>query len=120
MIERHTAIDRHTAPHYVWGAGCDGWRLVEQPGVLSVIHERMPPGTSEVRHSHQRARQFFFVLSGTGTMAVGDRLATLGPQCGIEIGPGESHQMRNDGDAPVEFLVISTPPAQGDRVESHR
>ena len=52
------------AEHYQWGNGCDGWHLVNQPA-LSVIRERMPPGTAEVRHLHRNARQFFFVLSGT-------------------------------------------------------
>ena len=56
-------IDKESAPHYGWGEGCDGWHLVRTPE-LSVIQERMPPGTSEVRHRHGRARQFFFVLSG--------------------------------------------------------
>lgn len=27
--------------HYVWGEGCDGWNLVDGPG-LSVKQERMP------------------------------------------------------------------------------
>jgi mannose-6-phosphate isomerase-like protein (cupin superfamily) len=31
---------------------------------LSVIEERMPPGTAGQRHRHQRSRQFFFVLEG--------------------------------------------------------
>ena len=56
-------IQIESAPHYRWGAGCDGWHLLRAPG-LSVIQERMPPATSEVRHSHGVARQFFYVLSG--------------------------------------------------------
>ena len=52
-----------SAPHYRWGVGCDGWHLVQAAG-LSVIHERMPPATSEARHRHSVARQFFYVLEG--------------------------------------------------------
>jgi len=33
-------ISKATAPHYVWGDRCDGWRLVQSDG-LSVIHERI-------------------------------------------------------------------------------
>jgi mannose-6-phosphate isomerase-like protein (cupin superfamily) len=111
-------IDRDSAEHYAWGQRCDGWHLVRQPGQLSVIQERMPPGTAEVRHYHRHARQFFFILSGTATMVLADRTETLPPQTGIEIAPGEPHQLRNDGEAALEFLVVSAPPSHGDRVET--
>ena len=62
-------ISKDSVEHYTWGDGCDGWRLVDR-AELSVIHERMPPGSSEARHYHERARQLFFVLSGTATLEV--------------------------------------------------
>jgi mannose-6-phosphate isomerase-like protein (cupin superfamily) len=108
-------ISKDTAEHYMWGDGCDGWRLVDR-AELSVIHERMPLGTAEVWHYHQVAQQFFFVLSGMATMEVGGEIHTLRAHQGIEIVPGLPHQMRNDSDADVEFLVISQPTTQRDRV----
>ena len=42
-----------TAPHYTWADVCDGWKLVDTPNP-SVIQERMPTGTQEVRHKHSR------------------------------------------------------------------
>lgn len=108
-------ISKHNGEHYTWGDGCDGWHLVRQPG-LSVIHERMPPGTSEVRHYHDHARQLFFVLSGTATLEVAGERELLGPQQGCEVPPGVPHQMFNLSDRDVEFLVISQPPTRGDRV----
>jgi mannose-6-phosphate isomerase-like protein (cupin superfamily) len=108
-------IRKDAAEHYTWGNGCDGWRLVDR-AELSVIHERMPPGTAEVWHHHRAARQFFFVLSGTATMEVGGACHMLHTQQGIEIAPGMPHQMRNDSDADVEFLVISQPTTREDRV----
>jgi mannose-6-phosphate isomerase-like protein (cupin superfamily) len=62
-------VSRENAEHYVWGGICDGWHLVKRAD-LSVIHERMPPGACEVRHYHNRSRQFFFVLSGTATLEI--------------------------------------------------
>jgi mannose-6-phosphate isomerase-like protein (cupin superfamily) len=112
-------ISKDTAEHYTWGAGCDGWRLVDR-AELSVIHERMPPGAAEVRHHHQAARQFFFVLSGTATMEVDGARHSLCAQQGIEIAPGAPHQIRNDSGADVEFLVISQPTTRGDRVAEPR
>ena len=108
-------ISKDTAEHYTWGDGCDGWRLVDLAD-LSVIHERMPPGAAEVRHHHQAARQFFFVLSGTATIELGGQIHTLHAQQGIEVAPDLPHKMRNDTDADVEFLVISQPTTRGDRV----
>jgi hypothetical protein len=48
-------ISRENAPHYVWGDNCGGWHLLQESN-LSVIEERMPPGSSEVRHFHTNAQ----------------------------------------------------------------
>ena len=60
-------VSTANAAHYVWGQQCDGWRLLAGDD-LSVIEERMPPGTREVRHRHVRARQFFYVLEGRASL----------------------------------------------------
>ena len=102
------------AAHYVWGEGCDGWHLVRAPG-LSVIQERVPPGAAEVRHSHQAARQFFFVLTGAVVLEVAGQAHALGPHTGLEVPPGVPHQLFNQGEVDAIFLVISQPPTAGDR-----
>ncbi len=109
-------ISKNTAEHYTWGDGCDGWHLVKRPE-LSVIHERMPPGTAETRHYHERARQLFFVLSGTATLEVDGVRETLSPQQALEVPPGVPHQIFNESDGDVEFVVISQPTTRGDRKE---
>lgn len=53
-------ISRSTAAHYQWGAACDGWHLL-RPEALSVIQQRMPPGSAELRHRHAAAE--FRVIS---------------------------------------------------------
>lgn len=106
---------RSVADHYRWGESCDGWHLVRQ-GALSVIEERMPPGTREARHRHAAARQFFYVLAGVLTMEVDGTRHHLAARSGIEIAPGVAHQAINESDADVEFIVVSTPPSHGDRI----
>jgi mannose-6-phosphate isomerase-like protein (cupin superfamily) len=113
----HKPISAGNAPHYQWGSGCDGWHLVKA-AAFSVIEERMPPGTNEVRHWHARARQFFYVLDGTLELEVEGTVHDLPRGCGLEISPGLAHQARNTGENHVSFLVISSPPHQGDRRES--
>ncbi|MEO8625002.1 MAG: cupin domain-containing protein [bacterium] len=106
-----------TAPQYPWGDNCEGWHLVRAAS-LSVIEERMPPGTKEVRHWHTRALQFFYVLSGTIVMEVEGKQNELTAGRGIEVPSGTAHQARNDGPGDARFLVISSPPHQGDRRET--
>lgn len=109
-----TPISTNTAEHYRWGQNCDGWHLVRAEG-LSVIQERMPPGTAEVRHRHARARQFFYVLAGRLSIEVDGTHHTLDAGLGLEIAPGAVHQVSNASEHPAEFLVISQPPSHGDR-----
>jgi mannose-6-phosphate isomerase-like protein (cupin superfamily) len=108
-------INRKNAEHYFWGKGCDGWHLVKNEE-LSVIQERMPPGTFEARHFHSRTRQFFFILSGVAVIETEGKKEILNAHEGIEISPGVMHQIFNESEEDVEFLVISQPPSQGDRV----
>ena len=114
-------VSVETAEHYVWGERqgptCDGWHLVRSEG-LSVIEERMPAGAREERHFHARARQFFYVLDGELTLEVEGREHGLGAGQGMEVPPGSPHQALNETREAVRFLVISSPPGQGDRIIS--
>ena len=107
-------ISVETAEHYSWGQRCDGGHLVKQ-AELSVIQERMPPATSEVRHLHKTARQFFLILRGAAVIEADGREHELSAGEGLEVAPGAAHQMFNRSDADVEFLVVSQPPSHGDR-----
>lgn len=113
--ESFKSISVKNAEHYNWGGQCDGWHLVQSDS-LSIIQERMPPGTAEVKHYHQKAHQFFFVLSGEATMEIGQETIRLNANEGIEIPALVPHQMRNDSSADVVFTVTSMPKSHGDRV----
>ena len=110
-------VDRRTVEHYSWGNGCDGWHLVGTAD-LSVIEERMPPGTAELPHYHRKADQFFYVLEGTLSIEIGGHESVLGPGQGVHIAAGEPHQVRNRAAVDAGFLVVSTPPSHGDRVSA--
>jgi mannose-6-phosphate isomerase-like protein (cupin superfamily) len=107
-------ISKATAEHYSWGNQCDGWHLVRN-SQLSVIEERMLAATAEVRHLHHHAQQFFYVLAGRAVMEVDGRNITLAAGEGVWIPAVASHQMRNDSEDEVHFLVISHPPSHADR-----
>jgi mannose-6-phosphate isomerase-like protein (cupin superfamily) len=109
-----TPISREIAEHYTWGGQCDGWHPLNNPE-LSVIQERMPAGTAEVRHFHHRAQQFFYILSGEAVMEIDGRFARLSAGQAIWIPVGIPHQMKNESGEDVHFLVVSQPPSHGDR-----
>jgi mannose-6-phosphate isomerase-like protein (cupin superfamily) len=111
-----TRISKHTAPQFVWRDVCDGWTLVSNAR-LHIVQERMPSGTHEVRHKHETTRQFYFVLAGHATVALGDSALPVLAGEGIEIPPGVPHQIRNDSAQDVEFLVASSQPPREDRVD---
>ena len=108
-------VSRETARHYNWKEVCDGWHLVEHDG-LSIIAERMPPNTAEDMHYHQRAAQFFYLLSGQVIMCFTDHEEHLLPGQGLEIPPMEAHQMTNPFSQDAQFIVVSSPKSHGDKI----
>ncbi|MCG6467188.1 cupin domain-containing protein [Vibrio parahaemolyticus] len=102
--------------HYQWGEQCDGWHLVKSQN-LSVIQERVPPGCSEVRHLHKKSEQFFFVISGCATLEVNGETFELLENQGFHVPSNTPHQLSNRGQTDLHFVVTSTPPSHGDRVE---
>ncbi len=110
-------ISRTSAPHYIWGAVCDGWHLIRTPE-LSIIEERMPSGACERRHFHTYARQFFYVLTGLLTLELEDVAYTLHPGEGLEVPAGLLHQAFNKSAEDTRFLVTSQPASHGDRTDA--
>jgi mannose-6-phosphate isomerase-like protein (cupin superfamily) len=110
-------ISTANAEEYDWGDQCKGWHLMRAASV-SIIEELMPPDTKEARHWHARARQFFYVLDGELVIEVEGVEHTLPVGHGLELPSGNAHQVRNEGNGDARFLVISSPPHQGDRRET--
>lgn len=108
-------VNQATSEHYSWGDICDGWHFLKRDDA-SIIKERMPPGTSEQMHLHEKSRQFFYILSGTATFLIKDKNIKIGPNEGIEIEPNEALQIRNEESEFLDFLVFSYPTTRGDRV----
>jgi mannose-6-phosphate isomerase-like protein (cupin superfamily) len=101
--------------HYQWGNGCDGWNFVDEQA-LSVKQERMPAGTAEVLHYHEKAQQFFFILKGIATFEIDGEIIVANEQEGIHIKPGQKHRISNNTDSAIEFILSSQPSTAGDRI----
>jgi len=101
--------------HYIWGENCDGWHLLKSDS-LSVIQEKMPPGTKESLHFHSKAQQFFYVIKGTATFEVDNELYVVEENNGFHIQANQKHRIFNRTNQDLEFLVISQPKSHGDRI----
>ena len=102
--------------HYLWGDHCDGWNFVDTPE-LAVKMERMPGHTAEREHYHAFARQFFFILEGVAVFETAEGRVEVLAQQGLEIPPGLRHQIKNESEEDLVFLLCSQPPTKNDRIE---
>lgn len=109
-------ISKENAEHYNWSITCDGWHLLKSDD-LSIIQESVPPGGSEIKHFHKYSHQFFYVLKGRATIEIDNTIFTINEYESIEVKPGQPHQLRNETEETIEFLVVSSPKSHGDRVE---
>ena len=109
-------ISKKNAEHYNWGNGCDAWHFLKRDD-LSIIIEEVPAGETEKRHFHNRSRQFFYVLSGTASIEIGNQVLKVRANEGLEIEPSIAHRLYNSTNEYLKFIVISRPKSHGDRFE---
>ena len=108
-------ISKENAARYTWGDNCSSW-VLNDAAALSVKQELMPAGAREQLHYHQHASQFFFMLKGVATFYIEDENIEVREQEGITIERNQKHFVVNNGTDPIEFLVISQPATQNDRI----
>ena len=110
-------LSKQNTKHYFWGEKCSGWHLVQSQD-LHIIEELMPPNTSETKHYHHFAQQFFYILKGIATFEIEDKTYEINEREGVHILPNIRHQIKNLTDQNLDFLVISQPTTRGDKSES--
>ncbi len=76
----------------------------------------MPAGTSEKLHFHAKALQFFYILSGIASFSVEGKSYEVVAGKGIRIEPKQIHQIINNSNNILEFIVVSSPKSHGDRI----
>lgn len=119
VVMAKIVTDRTTACHYVWGENCDSWLLADTGG-LSVKYEGMPPGTSEKLHYHNQAQQFFYIVKGSAVMYLDNEQISLSEHQGLLVHPGTRHFIQNLAEERLEFLVVSQPSTNNDRITLDR
>ncbi len=106
---------KENSDHYYWGEKCSGWHLVKSEG-LSIIQECMPSKTKELKHYHSISQQFFFILKGEATFELESGIIMVVQGEGIHILPNIKHQINNNTENDLEFLVVSQPNIRTDRI----
>jgi hypothetical protein len=95
------------------GDGHTGWILLSR-GVLHIEEQELAVGAAGRRHLPLGTMQVCYVLAGSAVVQVGDTRVTIWPGQAIEVGPGEVHQISNQADTTLRFLVISSGPLPSD------
>ena len=80
----------------------------------SLAEATLPPGTANQEHHHPQSEEIYFILSGCGSMTVGDETREVCPHDAILIPPGAVHRLANTGDMPLVFLCCCAPPYSHD------
>jgi uncharacterized cupin superfamily protein len=88
-------------------------RLGRQAGAdkLGASLVEVPPGSSAFPlHVHYANEEMIFVIEGSFTLKTldGERTVNKGDVIACPAGPEGAHRLHNHGDAPAQFLVVST------------
>ena len=78
---------------------------------LYVHLDRVPPGAYSTKyHAHSTQEEFFYVLSGTGTLRLNgvETPVAAGDFLGKPAGEGIAHTFQNTGTEPLVMLDIGT------------
>jgi len=112
----HKKITLDNSEQFHWGKAGIGWMLSNSDKV-TIVERQLSEGTREVKHYHNKSWQFFYVISGVGTMFIDDDEIEISSDESVEVDPLCKHQFANSGDGILRYLVISIPNSYGDRVE---
>lgn len=75
---------------------------------LNFFHfNTMPPGASIGVHAHSHDEEYYFIVSGTGTMILDGAAHPVGPGDITAVFPGGSHGLENTGGDDLIFIVFS-------------
>lgn len=65
-----------------------------------------PTGTT-TGHTHDDMEEVYFVVSGEGTMVVGDEEYDIKPGDGLYVAPGLFHTTKQKGNQPLQVLWVT-------------
>lgn len=76
----------------------------------SLAEATVKPGCQTRLHRHQETEELYFMLSGKGTMTLGDEVFTVKSGDTVCIAPGTAHRIENTGQQDLVILCCCAPP----------
>ncbi len=75
----------------------------------SLAEARVHPGATTAAHYHPKTEEIYYILTGAGSMRIGEELREVSPGDAIAIPPGATHQITNTGSEVLKFLCCCAP-----------
>lgn len=86
--------------------------------IESFARAYLEPSVSSVPHINEGFQETFFVIDGSGTLISDGQERSIRDGDGVYVPPGVEHTFVNDGDIPLEFLIVVETIPDGAEVES--
>ena len=84
----------------------------------SLARAYLEPGVSSLPEVNEGFQEIFFVADGTGTLVTDGGEHRIREGNGIHVPPGVEHTFVNDGDVPLELIIVVELVPEGTEVES--
>ncbi len=80
----------------------------------SIAEITIPPGGTAMPHYHKNTEETYMILSGLATLQIqGEQLVIAAGET-VLIEPGETHQIKNNGEENLVFIAVCVPAWQPD------
>ncbi|MFC1714642.1 cupin domain-containing protein [Candidatus Poribacteria bacterium] len=113
LIKRRKDMIRQPLPECHGGRGALDWISVldgadTRGKHINFIHDDiLPPGASIGIHTHEHDEEYYYIVSGGGTMTLDGEQFEVSSGDITAVYPGGSHGLENDTNEDLRIIVIS-------------
>jgi len=75
----------------------------------SLAEETLPPGCAVTPHHHREIEEIYYVVSGRGSMTVGDETREVIAGDAIYVPRNHRHSLSNTGSEPIRLILVCGP-----------